>query len=575
MTPRYTEVAKPAFWTVLSERERYFVFAGILIVVFAVMSLFSTTPIVILMVLGPLAVLGYIGFHQLNVLLRTATSLKESEERFRLLVDEVNDYAIFAVNKDGYVVSWNAGATRITGYAAREIVGQELSLLRVEDPSHDGKQAFEIASSKGRFEKELWYLRKDGSRFLSDTVITPFSVPGADGGGFSIVMCDVTAKRQAEQELLASHQFIQRINDTIPNILFIYDLVKDQKVYLNRETASMLGYSSSEIESMGGKFFEHILHPEDLRRFEIQMDECAQQKDGDTVESEFRMKHSGGEWRLGYCRTVIFTRGQNGKPEQVLGIIQDITALRHAREHVLRLEKEAVSKQRLALVGELSAGVAHELRNPLMGIQHCIENLRAYCENDEKALATVSLLEEGLHRMDHISGRLLRLARRDEGERVPSDIAQCIDISCAFIRTRAQKAGVSLRTEIQPDIPQVTMHAERISEALLNLLNNAIDACEEGNTITVSARIDPENKDSLDLRVSDNGSGIPLEVQSKIFTAFFTTKPFGKGTGLGMTIVKKIVEAHHGTIQIVKTDVGTTFQILIPLKHHVNEGVAP
>jgi signal transduction histidine kinase len=109
------------------------------------------------------------------------------------------------------------------------------------------------------------------------------------------------------------------------------------------------------------------------------------------------------------------------------------------------------------------------------------------------------------------------------------------------------------------------VHGERISEALLNLLSNSIDACAEGDSITIKVDLKSENNNVLEILVSDTGSGIPKEIRPQIFTAFFTTKPFGKGTGLGMTIVKKVVDAHGGSVEILDTERGTSILLRLPV----------
>lgn len=557
-----------------SYRERFVIVLGIAILIFSAFGIFRGESKVIFICLMALCIVSFIVVQQVKELRKTTATLSESEERFRLLLNEVQDYAIFAVSPYGKIASWSHGAERIAGYSAQEIIGQPFSVLRANEGAAENEvvRIFEMAREKDQYHEEAWYKAKDGRRFLTNTAITPLRTPGKGLRGYCVVVGDITAKKQAEHELLESYRFIERITHTIPNIIFILNLIDLQKIYVNEEVGSILGYSPQELTLMGAGLFEAILHPDDKAHFVQLRQRCATIPDGQIVELDCRMKHAKGDWRWLSCRIVVFARSPEGAPTQFLGIAQDITALKASQEVAKHMSQVALSQQRLAMLGELSAGVAHEIRNPLQGILSCVEELRSNLNGDTKNMvSTISLLEDGLQRMDQISGRLLRLARNQVGEKVPSDVAQCISGTCAFVQSRAQKSGITLHTEIEPGLPLVPMHAELISEALLNLLNNALDACERGGHVTVSA-MRSKVAGMLELRVADQGCGIPLEIRDRIFDAFFSTKVAGKGTGLGMTIVKKNVEAHGGTVEIIDTSTkGTTFRVLIPLATPLSE----
>jgi PAS domain S-box-containing protein len=373
---------------------------------------------------------------------------------------------------------------------------------------------------------------------------------------------DRLARMASENE----HRF-RILTESIPNLLFIYDLTDCRTVYANGELATILGYNSADLAKMSIESFKKLVHPDDLAVVSRAQKEIQALKVGESLDVECRVKHAGGDWRSIFTRLIVFARMPNSAANQILCVGHDVTALKRAQDDVKQLARLAIDKQRLALLGELSASVAHEFRNPLMGVQHCVEDLHQRCGADSPLLSTVSLLKDGLQRMDHISERLLRLARTDSGEKMPSDVQQCIEATCAFVRSRAQRQGVALHMQIQPGLPLVNMHAERISEALLNLIHNAIDACKPGESITVSARLAPEAPNMLELAVADTGSGIAPEVRSHIFEAFYTTKEAGKGTGLGMTIVKRNIEAHGGIVEVLDTPVrGTTFRLRIPIQ---------
>jgi PAS domain S-box-containing protein len=540
---------------------------GVVMVVITVIALMTDSAFFVVSLVLTLCGVGYLVYRQIDQANLAARTLHDSEQRFRLLVDEVYDYAIFGLDPQGRVMSWNAGAERMLGYQPDHILKEAFNRLCVNEKEGGlaADQALAKAVKEGRVQVECWLARRDGSRFLSNIVITPME--GDDGRlrGFSVIASDITARKEAEEVLNTSHRFIQRVMAAVPDLLFIVELGADKFVFLNDTVRGILGYSKETLEKSGPVDLTTLMHAEDLAGVENLRRVSATLKDGEVHQFEARLHDSAGEWRWFSFRSVVFARNDTGEATQALCLAQDLTVLKRAQEDVRRFEQVALSRERLALLGELSASVAHEFRNPLLGVQHCMEELRNRCADRPDLTDLVNLLGEGLVRMDHVSGRLLRLARSDDGVAELADLGACIDGTVGFVRSHAQKAGVQLHTQVEPNLPKVPLFAERLSEALLNLIYNAIDACEHGGSVTIQARQRPNVK-KIEVSVSDTGAGIPKELREKIFEAFFTTKAPGRGTGLGMTIVRRIVEAHRGSIEIGDQEAkGTTFRILLPM----------
>lgn len=240
---------------------------------------------------------------------------------------------------------------------------------------------------------------------------------------------------------------------------------------------------------------------------------------------------------------------------------------KRAEEARARMEQITASRERLALLGELSAGVAHEFRNPLDGVLNCIQLLRPKLAQDPADAELLEMAEEGLRRMDGISARMLRLGREESHSRIATRIPELLDATLRMIALRAQKQQVALKTRVDKHLPQVEMDAEKISEALLNLLSNALDACSEGGSIIIGAAVEPGDASQVSMVVSDNGPGIPTGIRKQVFEPFFTTKPVGKGSGLGLAISRKIVESHGGRLELLDTEKGASFRITLPVKH--------
>lgn len=249
-----------------------------------------------------------------------------------------------------------------------------------------------------------------------------------------------------------------------------------------------------------------------------------------------------------------------------LGIIRDISDRKRAEQAKEKVERIAAGRERLAVLGEVAAGVAHEFRNPLHGVLNCVKIIRSKTKGDASIGQWLDMQEEGLNRMDMISSRLLRLSRDEMGPKVPKDPGEVVRTSIAFIQARAQKAGVAIEMEVEPGLSNIAIDAERISEAVLNLLTNALDASEGGGKVEVRAMKSVSYPGMLEFAVKDNGSGMPPDVQERAFEAFFTTKPIGKGSGLGLALVKKVVDQHGGLVELSSEQGrGTTIKILLPV----------
>jgi len=245
---------------------------------------------------------------------------------------------------------------------------------------------------------------------------------------------------------------------------------------------------------------------------------------------------------------------------------KEIQERRHAEEERERVENIARARERLATLGELAAGVAHEIRNPLQGTMAFLEMAAKRSGADEKLRALLLRVEEGLREMDRVAAQLLDLARPGSEHSAASPLEPLVERAWSFLHLRAAKQGVSLERTFEPGLPEVQVNAARMAEAFLNLFKNSLDACEDGGAISVRARLHPARPDMVEVIVKDNGPGIPADVRSRVFEPFFTTKPIGKGTGLGLPVVKSIVESCGGSVGIVDTSVaGTTIGLGLPV----------
>ena len=233
-------------------------------------------------------------------------------------------------------------------------------------------------------------------------------------------------------------------------------------------------------------------------------------------------------------------------------------------------ERVAQVQERLARVGALVAGVAHTVRNPLHGVLSCVEMLQRRIDMaDTNTRELLELMAEGVSRIEAVTNRLLTLTRQAKAPHALTDIAALVQDTTHFVAMRAQARGVALAVDVQP-VPQVPADAERLAEALTNVIDNAVDACAAGQSVAVRVY---RMADCVRMEVQDHGLGIADADLAHIFEPFFTTKPIGEGTGLGLAITRQIIEDHDGALAVLsKPGAGTTVRMDLPTQQ--GRGVA-
>ncbi len=248
----------------------------------------------------------------------------------------------------------------------------------------------------------------------------------------------------------------------------------------------------------------------------------------------------------------------------VIYFVQSV-ASRQRRAEAISFQRErlALSRERLARVGEIAAGVAHTIRNPLHGVMNCVEILRSSGELDSSFDDTLALMSEGLGRIESVTQRLLVLTRDAPLDRHPQDLSAVVRETLEFFSVRATRKRVRIVSELTSEVWAV-VDANRIGEALLNVLDNAVDACSEGDQVKVSTWQDPGEQGIARIEVSDTGAGIDPRELPKIFDPFYTTKAVGEGSGLGLAIARRVIEQHGGSVR-VESEPGTGTRITLEL----------
>jgi PAS domain S-box-containing protein len=389
--------------------------------------------------------------------------------------------------------------------------------------------------------------------------------------GRAAALCtDVSDRRRAEEALRRSEERLRLASEAATDVVWDWNLV-DDTMFAPR-WAEAYGYPPEAAPRTGAELAPYI-HPDDMPAFDDAM-RRAITGERDTVEFEHRVRAGTGEWRWMLARGRVVARDAQGKATRVVGACSDVT------ERKLLLAKLQVA-DRLASVGTLAAGVAHEINNPLAyvvgNVEYVIETLEALGRDrgdrarGPQAIATectkvLREAQEGAERVRQIVRDLKLFSRPDDEQRAPVSLLRVVEAALNLA-----EADIRYRARLErklAGVPPVLANEARLSQVFLNLLVNAAQAIPEGdpdrNQITVETRVGPGGRVVAEVR--DTGVGIPPELRARIFDPFFTTKAVGGGTGLGLTICHGIVSALGGSIE-VESEVGrgSTFRVSLPV----------
>jgi PAS domain S-box-containing protein len=502
----------------------------------------------------------------LSVILRDSTarreqelSLKQSEERFRLLVSGVRDYAIFMLNPQGIVETWNAGAAYIKGYSADEIIGSHFSRFYPQEAINRGLPETELSGAmmQGRFEDEGWRIRKDGSRFWANVIITAVRNSSGHLIGFSKITRDLTERRRHEDELRKGEERFRLLVEGVTEYAI---MMLDSDGFVtswNGGAERIKGYKSQEIL---GKHVSHF-YPSEAVLANLPWEHLRTAREqGRTTNEGWRLRKDGTQFWASSVITALFD--QDRRPYGFAKVTQDLTQRRHA-------EALADTAQRMH---EFIAMLAHELRNPLAPIRNAVALMGRKGMRDP----TLESMRQTIDRQSMLMTRLLdelldvnRIARGQFTiERVPVDLrdvlARAVETSRPLIDSRRHSLKVSI-----PNQPiRVMGDALRLTQAAVNLLNNAAKYTPEGGSIRLSASV---RGAEIEIRVVDNGAGIERDMLEKVFDIFVQVNPAARnalgGLGVGLALVRRVVELHGGNVQARSEGKmhGTEFVVRLPL----------
>jgi PAS domain S-box-containing protein len=533
---------------------------------------------------------------------RAHASLRQSESRYRAIVESATEYAIITFGLDGRVTSWNRGASIILGWEEAEVVGQSAAMIFLPEDraANVPEREMQKALSTGRAADERWHIKQDGSLFWATGQLTPLRNGGLHG--FLKILRDQTEQRLTAERLRASEERFRTLAEGIPQLVW--------RSRSNGErtwgSPQWVAYSGLSLEESVGFGWLDAVHVEDRA---VAMEAWAEAEKAGVYRAEYRVRRAPDGVYRWFQASAVPVRDPLGNIVEWLGTATDIDdqvrarqVLARGREELERLvavrtadlakaleslraeaaerghaEEALRQSQKMEAIGRLTGGIAHDFNNILQGIAGSVEMARRRVGEGRVADAQRFLVatKKAVDRAGGLTHRLLAFARRQRLDPRPIDPDGLVAGMAEMIR-RTMGPGIRVELNLRDGAWGVLCDPNELESALLNLCINARDAMPQGGTLvigTADAHLNAEDirekeaqpGDFVVISVADTGEGMPPEVMARVFEPFYTTKPLGQGTGLGLSQVYGFVRQSRGIVQIesVPGD-GTTVCLCLP-----------
>jgi PAS domain S-box-containing protein len=503
-------------------------------------------------------------------------ALRESQERFRLLVNGVKDHGIFMLDPTGHVASWNQGAERIKGYKADEIIGRHFSCFYPQEDVQNGKPEYElkIAVAEGSYEEEGWRIRKDGSRFWANVVITALTDSAGTLRGFSKITRDITERKRAQELLQETEDRHRKLFDNNPHPTWVYDRETLRFLAVNRAAVKKYGYSRDEFLAMTLK---DIRPPEDVNPL---LENVSAIRDGE--EKIGIWKHRKKDGTDIDVEITSYAMSFSGRAAEVV-VAVDVTQRRRdeAEKHKFT-ERLAASNQELELrnreveratklKSKFLANMSHELRTPLNAIVGFSDLLAEGTPGqlNEKQKRFVNHIKQGSTHLLQLINDVLDLSKIEAGQLELRCEEFLVKDALPEVLSTIHPLAMAKNIQVEQIVESknfVKADRVRFKQILYNLLSNAVKFTPKGGRVTIECS---DYWDFVCMSVTDTGIGIRPEDQKVIFDEFRqvegNTDGRHEGTGLGLAITKRLVEQQGGQI-LVQSELGKgsrfTFSLL-------------
>jgi two-component system NtrC family sensor kinase len=487
-----------------------------------------------------------------TVLARDVSALRKNETRFTELFESLQE-GIYITTPDGSILDANPALVRMLGYDSKEDLLKRHVAEILVDPAERKvlkEQVERQAMLQGR---EITLVRKDGTSIVC--LNTAAAVRDNSGAvvRYQGALMDITERREMERRLHQQQEFARRLVDSFPDLILVLDTTAHY-TFVSPRCKDVLGYDLEETKNMelGGR-----THPEDLPAIlSLYSDIIAGKQSFASL--EVRVRHKLGDWRR-----IRFNFSPLWDPKgQIEGVVlsgRDVTDLK-------RLEEQLIQAEKLAAMGQMLAGVAHELNNPLTAILGVTELLREREGADEPTKRQLELTHRQARRAARIVQNLLEFSRPASPQKKSLDVNGLVERTLQLHEHSLRRNNIEVDFHPQAGLPGVIGDANQLIQVFLNLVTNAEQAIREvRDTGRIQIRL-ATTANRITVTVQDDGVGIRPEALPRIFDPFYTTKRPGGGTGLGLSICMSIIREHGGNIEAESLPAGgSAFTVYLPI----------
>jgi PAS domain S-box-containing protein len=491
---------------------------------------------------------------------RTEGTLRQSEERYRTIVEEMEE-GYYETDLAGNYTFFNDVMCQTIGYSREELMGMN---YRVYTPEEDVKSVYKVYNEVYRTgEPHRWFpmvnIRKDGTRIFIEDSVFPLRNAVGEIIGFRGISRNVTGRKRADEALRQSEERYRTSLQEMDEGYYEVDLAGNY-TFVNDVICNRLGYSRDKLMGMNYKVYTL---EEDIKTVYKVYNEVYRTGRPRRWFPAVNVAKDGT--RIFIENSILPIRNSDGQIIGFRGISRDVTERKRMEQERLQLEQKAQFASRLASIGEMASGIAHEINNPLTGV---IGYAQLLLQEDlpDSVRKDLEIINDGAKRVANVIQRLLAFARQSKPQRTYVNINEVVATTLELRGYHLQTSNIEVTTELTPDLPLTVADAGQLQQVFLNLIVNAeteMKLARGSGKLTVKTQ---QVDDVLRISFKDDGPGIAEENLEKIFDPFFTTRQVGQGTGLGLSVCYGIVSQHGGRIYAEsKPGKGAIFVVELPM----------
>lgn len=492
---------------------------------------------------------------------RFEKELKESEEKYRNLFERVQ-HGLFISTKEGRFLDCNQALAEMAGYSCKEEF-LEIDIPRDLYVKKEDRIKFQRLMEEQGYVKdmEVEFKTKEGKTI---TVLLTAHAKRDEKGeiiGYEGLNIDISERKRMEKELREANEFFMNLIESSVDGIIAADM-KGNIIIFNKGAEALTGYTAGEVI---GKLHITQIYPEGVAK-EIMRKLRSPEYGGVGKFTPTQLNvinKQGEEIPIQLSAALIYDAA--GKEVASVGIFTDLRPRLKMEKEIHEIQEALLQSEKLAAMGRLTSQIAHELNNPIYGIMNTLELLKTEIPPESKRRRILELSLSETHRLAEMLRNMLSFSKPEEEQRKPVDLNELLEGILLIVDKQMQEANVRVKTYFDDQIPLVMASQNQLRQVFLNMFKNAKEAMPKGGTLTVGTG---REKDKVLIHIRDTGVGIPEELKSKIFEAFFTTKQKVKGVGLGLSVCYGIIKNHGGEIKVESEEgKGTHFTISLPISN--------